>query len=298
MSDRAAGWVPRETRATRSSRQYETDGSNSKNTAGEKPISFLQRVHPESKIDGFNKSDGTILFFSFVWACILRNNAQKILDFGAGRGAFYYNNTAEKGSLFRKYLQDIRNTGAKVTACDIDPVVRDHPCSDLQVQIEPGKALPFKDESFDIIVSDHTFEHIAEPDFVARELLRILTPGGYICARTPSKYGYVALISSLIPNRFHTAMLRRAQPGRMAEDVFPTVYKLNTLSQIRRHFSGCDVTHYFFSGEPSYAFGNQIVYGMLRIFHRLLPGPLNTSVCLFIRKPGRAQSRQSAPSRS
>ncbi len=248
-------------------------------------LPLKQLVHPEACIDGFSQHDGTVRFFSFVWACIMRTGAKRVLDYGAGRGQFFFENTPESGSLLRKHLQDLRNTGAKVTACDVDPVVLDHPCSHEQVHVTLGQPLPFADESFDVIVSDNTFEHITDAKLAAAELVRILRPGGYICARTPSRYGYPALVSALIPNRMHTAFLRRAQPFRKAEDVFPTVYRLNTLAQLRRCFPGCRVLHYYHSAEPAYVFDNRLLYRAFLLVHRLLPGPLNATLCTFIHKP-------------
>lgn len=246
---------------------------------------FLIKIHPEMSIDGFNQNDGTVKFYGFVRACLLQTNAKKVMDFGAGRGAFYYINTAEDGSLLRRYLQDLRTAGVEVTACDVDSVVLEHPCSDHQVKIGIDEKLPFDDNTFDVILSDHTFEHIENPAQVGSELLRVLKPSGYICARTPSKYGYVALVASLIPNRFHAKILGRIQPDRMKEDVFPTAYKLNTLGAVKRYFPRCEVAYYYFSGEPSYFFGNRIIYSILRILHRVLFGSLNASFCVFIRKP-------------
>lgn len=251
-------------------------------------ISFIHRMHPESRIDGFTQHDGTVRFFTFVWAAILRTGATKVMDYGAGRGAFFFKNTPNSGSLLRKYLQDLRNTGARVTACDIDPVVLDHPCSDEQVHIDARQPLPFADDSFDIIVSDNTFEHVDDVGFTAAELIRVLRPGGYICARTPSKYGYVALTAAIIPNRLHTAALRYVQPRRKAEDTFPTVYRLNTPTQLRRYFAGCAVYHFYASSEPAYAFDNRFVYRAFLLLHRFLPGPLNTTLCAFIHKPPRS----------
>ena len=224
-------------------------------------------------------------FFSFVWACILRTNATRVLDFGAGRGKFFFLNTGETGSLWRRYLQDLRNTGAHVTVCDVDDAVLDHPCAHERVKILPHKRLPFEDGSFDVVVSDHTFEHIEDPAFVAAELVRVLRPGGYICARTPNKYGYVALMARLIPERLHMAVLRRAQPHRQARDVFPTAYKLNTPKQLQRVFSECTVYHYYFSGDPSYSFGSGIIHRAFQVLHWLLPPQLRPIMCAFIRKP-------------
>lgn len=246
---------------------------------------FRQRMHREAGIDGFSQHDGVVRFYSFVWACILRTGASRVMDYGAGRGVQYLRNAAEDGSLYRRHLLDLRNTGARVTACDIDAAVLAHSCSDEQRQVGRDAPLPFEDDRFDVIVCDNTFEHIETPELTAAELLRVLRPGGYICARTPSRYGYVALAASLVPNRLHDAVLRRAQPHKKAEDTFPTVYRLNSPAQIRRCFPDCTVHHFHFSGEPAYSFENALIYRAFQLLHRLLPGPLNATLCAFIRKP-------------
>lgn len=245
----------------------------------------MARFHPESGVDGFTAADGTIRFYAFVWGAAFRMEASDVLDFGAGRGRFHFVNASGHGSLFRRHLQDLRNTGAKVTVCDVDPAVLDHPCAHRRVPLASDGTLPFAAETFDVIVADHTFEHIENPEQTATELLRVLKPGGYICIRTPSRWGYVALLSAMIPNRFHARILAHAQTGREEQNVFPTFYRLNTVSDLRRHFPGCEVMHYHTSATPGYAFGNALAYRALSVLHRLLPGPLNTSLCAIVRKP-------------
>lgn len=242
---------------------------------------FTYRTHPEKSIDHFTVHDGTVKFFGFVRAIASKLEATEILEFGAGRGAFWYDDVSQ----YRRELRDLRRTGARVTACDIDKVVRGHPCSDAQVVIAPGAPLPFADATFDVIVSDMTFEHIENPDAVARELLRVLVPGGYICARTPNRFGYVRLVSSLIPNSLHQAVLRYIQPERKSEDVFPAYYRLNSPSQLRRAFPSCSVFHFYDNAEPAYYFGNKSLYNLWRMVHWATPAVLATGICLFVRKP-------------
>lgn len=179
---------------------------------------FTFRTRHEKNVDGFTALDGTVRLYNFVKAAMLRVGAREVLDLGAGRGGIWH----DDASLYRRYLFDLRSTGATVTVCDVDQVVLTHPCSHAQVVISAGQPLPFADGAFDIIVSDMTFEHIEDPAQVAGELLRILRPGGYVCARTPNRFGYVRVMANLIPNRLHVAALRRVQPSRKPEDVFPT----------------------------------------------------------------------------
>jgi SAM-dependent methyltransferase len=242
---------------------------------------FKLRKHPELKIDGFTVLDGTVTFYSLVKAAMQRHDAREVLDFGAGRGASFHDDP----SVYRRSLRDLRTTGATVTACDIDAAVMSHPCSHRQIVIEQGKPLPFDDQSFDLIVTDHTFEHIEHPVELAKELIRVLKPCGYICARTPNRYGYVSVGAGLVPNRMHGSALRRVQSDRAEQDIFPTFYRLNSVSEVRKAFAGCEVMHYHDSAEPAYYFGSALLYKMLLKLHRLLPDAMATSVCFFIRKP-------------
>ena len=243
-------------------------------------MAFLDAIHSERHIDGFSKLSGTVTFYSYVRAIALKHGAKNILDYGAGRGE-----TFEAPGALNTHLRDLRFNGANVCACDIDTAVKSHPRSHEQVVISPNRPLPFPDGAFDLIVSDMTFEHITDPQFVASELLRVLKPGGYICARTPNKYGYVALITKLIPNTHHVGLLKHVQPDRKAEDVFPTVYRMNTPGQVRRLFKSCEVYCFTLSAEPSYFFGSAFVYRAMLVLHRFLPSFLDTTLCLFIRKP-------------
>ena len=194
------------------------------------------------------------------------------------------------GTMILRHIENryLRLEGhTTVTACDVDAVVLSHPCSDAKVVIKPDEPLPFADEIFDVIVSDRTFEHIANPELVSNELLRILKPGGYICARTPNRFGYVRLASGLVPNRLHIWLLRYVQPDRKVEDVFPTHYKLNSPGQIKRWFPECSIYHYYDNAEPAYYFGIKALYRILLLIHKVAPAFLATAICFFIRKPSR-----------
>lgn len=201
----------------------------------------------------------------------------RILDYGAGEGTAFRDPE-------RAVLYDLRPLG-EVWACDVDPIVSQHPGAHHHVLIEENQSLPFEDGQFDLIVSDVVFEHIRQPDRVTPELMRVLRPGGVICARTPNSFGYPALATRMIPNRLHSAALRVIQPERRSEDVFPTVFRLNRPSAIRKAFPGCAVSWYGDSGEPAYYFGNRLLYGILAGLHRILPETLATSFCFFIEKP-------------
>src|ERR1019366_301686 len=94
-------------------------------------------------------------------------------------------------------------------------------------------ALPFPDHSFDLVISRSVVEHLSDPPRVFREFCRVLRPGGKVVIVTPNKYDYVSLIAAVTSYRLHRGLVSRI--FRVSEhDVFPTLYRANTLSSIRR----------------------------------------------------------------
>lgn len=236
-------------------------------------------VYPEACVSGFPHNDQVVAFFSQI-AALLRPT-DRVLDFGAGRGEFMENDPA----AYRRRLQNFKGRCAHVAGCDPDPVVLQNPTLDSAAVVELGSPLPYDDASFNIVVTRYVFEHIDDPQWAASELLRILKPGGWICAMTPNKWGYVALASRLIPNRAHARALSKVQPGRHEQDVFPTVYKLNRPAAVRRHFGhGAAVYYYSTSAVPSYHFGNMALFRLFRLVHRFTPPIFDVGLRFFIQK--------------
>lgn len=240
-----------------------------------------RRIYPEVNASGFAHSDQEVGFYTQV-AALLRPE-DVVLDFGAGRGEFMETDPSE----YRRWLQNFRGRCAHVDGCDVDPVVLENPTLDAAQVITPGEALPYEDARFDLIVARYVFEHIDDPQNAAAELLRVLKPGGWICAMTPNKWGYVAAASRLVPNRLHAKALSWVQPHRRERDVFPTAYKLNRPAAVKRYFgTSADVYHYSTSGVPSYHFGSPALFTLLRLVHRLTPPMFDVGLRFFIRKNG------------
>ncbi len=137
--------------------------------------------YPEMAAGGFSRYDGTIQFYQRIHA--LLRPGDSILDFGAGRGMAFHQDKVP----YRRGLRDLRGEGRRVIGVDVDPVVSTNPSLDEAQVIAPAHPLPFADATFDLIVSDSTFEHVADAAGVACELDRVLKPGGWLCARTPNR---------------------------------------------------------------------------------------------------------------
>jgi SAM-dependent methyltransferase len=235
---------------------------------------------PEINVEGFSRFDGTVQFYQRVNS-ILRPDAV-VLDYGAGRGVAHI----EDPVRFRRQLVRIQGKVGKVVGADIDPIVTTNPALDAAVVLDKSGRLPLADRSINIILSDHTFEHIEDPASVTREFDRVLTPGGWICARTPNRYGYIAFLNRIIPKSVSKKAVSMAQPGRKEEDIFPAFYRLNSQAALRKHFDPARYDHfsYTWDSEPAYHFSSHLVYGLMLFAHAISPPPLKAMRYIFIQK--------------
>jgi SAM-dependent methyltransferase len=242
-------------------------------------MTLRRRYFPEGNIGGFSHVDPGVALFTQINA-ILRPT-DRVLDFGAGRGEQLVDDVIE----YRRRLFNLQGRCAHVEGCDVDDAVLSNPFLDHATVIAIGAPLPYPDNSFDIIYARFVFEHVADPIPVARELLRVLKPGGVIAALTPNRFGYIAAAASLVPNRLHVRALRYIQPKRKSFDVFPTAYRLNSPAALRRAFgSEVELHTMYLPGEPAYHFGIPLLYRFVKWLHKHLPDRLQPLLIVFVRK--------------
>jgi SAM-dependent methyltransferase len=236
--------------------------------------------YPENSAGGFSRCDGTVQFYQRVRALLRPDYV--VLDFGAGRGAAYY----QDPSLYRKSLRDLRGERRRVIGVDVDPVVSSNPYIDEAIVIDPASPLPFPNDTFDLIVSDSTFEHVSNASLIACELDRVLKVGGWICARTPNRNGYVALTNRIVPAGLAKRLVSSAQPDRKLEDIFPAHYRMNTLATLNMLFSADRYDHmsFAFDSEPRYHFNRRAIFVLLLVLHGLTPPSLRNTLMSFLHK--------------
>ncbi|MFC3052308.1 class I SAM-dependent methyltransferase [Kordiimonas pumila] len=232
----------------------------------------------DNMVGSFTKNDGTIDFYLRVNS--LLDSSYTVLDLGAGRAAWYEDDICET----RRSVRLIKGKVHKVIAADIDEVVLNNRASDEQILIKGGE-LAIPPNSIDIIITDYVLEHIDDRNSFSKQIDLCLKSGGWFCARTPHKYSYVAICASLIKNKFHTAFLSRVQPNRKEIDVFPTKYKMNTLTDIHNTFADWESRSFIFRSDPAYYFGSKIIYIALSAIHRFLPAFVSGNLFVFIKKP-------------
>lgn len=239
---------------------------------------ILERLHPEVHAGGFPWNDPRLLFYLRVNA--LLESDHDVLEFGAGRGKWA---SLTANSFLRKFTL-LQGRCRKLVGFDVDDAVLENTLVDETAYAAIGQPLPFEDNSFDLIVSFAVFEHVADPEFYAAELNRVLKPGGWICAWTPNKWGYVGIGARIIPNRFHDRLLKFFIPKRKEEDTFPTTYRLNTIGTLNKHFRNFQNCSYIMTGPPAYHANNIWLARFWRLYNRIVPSCFGQMLHVFLRK--------------
>ena len=247
------------------------------------PKSVSARALPELRAGGYDRQCSTVQFYSRVQALAL--GAKKVLDFGAGRGVGHIDDKTS----YREHLRKLNVE--ELVGVDVDPVVLTNPSLTSAFVLDKSGRIPFPEDYFDLIYADWTFEHLPDPLTTCRELSRVLKPGGWICARTPNRRGYIALFNRLIPEKLRSRVLKNAQPARKDEDIFPAVYLLNTKAAVAKCFPAENFNNvcYYWDASPAYHFGRMYIFRFFQLVHLLSPPPLRTIIMIFVQKKLKAE---------
>ncbi len=91
---------------------------------------------------------------------------------------------ADVGCSVGFVADELRRRGGNVTGVDIDVpgLARAHERfgAGILFLCADGEALPWADDSLDVIVFNHIYEHVLDPDAVIAELRRVLKPDGVL----------------------------------------------------------------------------------------------------------------------
>jgi SAM-dependent methyltransferase len=230
--------------------------------------SLRERAYPGAATFGFAGSDGSLPFVLRLHSII--NAGDRVVDFGAGRGAAFVSATGIK----RKLL-DFRQAGVTVIGVDVSADVLDNPTLTEAIVTKPGEPLPLADDSIDVVFAEWVCEHLEDPVAAVRDIRRVLKPGGWFAFRTPNRWHYSMLAAQAIPDRHHERVLRVAQPERQAEDIFPKFYRMNSIATCRRVVGQAGMTLQFITTHeppPAYLEFSAVAFSAGIAYQRLVDG--------------------------
>lgn len=219
--------------------------------------------------------DGTVVFYNRVNALLQPEGVA--LDVGCGRGAY-----GEDPVEFRRRLRILQGKCAWLIGLDVDPAAAENPYID-EFRLLNAERWPVESGSAVLCLSDNVLEHVSDPDQYFSECSRVLKPGGYLCIRTPNVLSYFGLLSKLVPNRVHPSVLARIKAGTQEKDVFPTLYRCNTLRSIQKGMKqyGFEACVYGYDAEPSYLAFSRILYFLGVLHQRWAPNFLKIGIHAF-----------------
>src|SRR5579859_752291 len=143
---------------------------------------------------------------------------------------------------------ELAGDGAMTTGIDIDEpgimAARARVGDAVELLVESADAMPFPDESFDIVVLNHIYEHVVDADAVVREIHRVLKVGGVAYLGLANRYQlmephYRLPLLSWLPQRAADVYIRRA--GK-AEEYYEKHLSRRNLKTLVRGFHVYDYT--------------------------------------------------------
>jgi SAM-dependent methyltransferase len=181
-------------------------------------------------------TDGTSEFAAMVRKVL--KPTSRVLDLGAGCGG----------------MVSFRGEVAMVVGMDADYSINNNINVDRRVRGLAG-SLPLRAAAFDLVCCDWVIEHLSDPRAAAREVMRVLAPGGFFVLRTGNLFYYSYALAAMTPYWFHRMVANLARGLAAEDDPHPTYYRLNTAGEMRRSLveaGFAEVGLRMVEAEPSY----------------------------------------------
>jgi SAM-dependent methyltransferase len=126
---------------------------------------------------------------------------------------------------------ELLNGLPQVVGADYDfQSLKQHKLLKAPVRSDIG-CLPFQNDSFDLVTANMVMEHVLDPVRVLQEARRVLAPGGVFLVHTPNRSSPMMTLAAHIPQTPKNWLVGMLE-DRQEEDVYPTVYRFNRVSEI------------------------------------------------------------------
>jgi ubiquinone/menaquinone biosynthesis C-methylase UbiE len=134
------------------------------------------------------RADESSPWYQIVLEFLPPVQGRRILEIACGRGGF--------SRLLASQGASVRGADFSASAVAIAKErLLDYPslAGNVQYTQADAQAMPFEDNSFDIVVSCETIEHVPDPRAAVREMFRVAKPGGTLYLTTPNYLNFTGL---------------------------------------------------------------------------------------------------------
>jgi SAM-dependent methyltransferase len=223
-----------------------------------------QATHPGWQTSGQVYESFVRRYAGQHWDAILPH-VVRWLDVGCGRGGI------------------VELLGGEVTLCvgaDLDLAsLHEHRAPHTCRVAAPVDALPFADESFDLVTCSWVMEHLADPRRAFAQIARVLAPGGHWIFLTPNARNPLTFASRLMRGPLQARLVRRLY-ARAESDTFPVRYRVNTpahIEQLAREV-GLRPVQIQLVGDPTYQAFNDALFALSSLLERITPQSLRVHI--------------------
>jgi SAM-dependent methyltransferase len=140
--------------------------------------------------------------------------------------------------------------------------------------------LPFADGSFDLVYANFVVEHLAEPRRAFAEWRRVLVPGGALLLLTSNRANPAIRLAQAVPQRMRVRV-KHGLAGVEERDVFPAVYRANTMRRLDRMLGSAGFMRVDVHGVATlhrYAGAHETLAAVLRAGERMLPARRRSTI--------------------
>jgi ubiquinone/menaquinone biosynthesis C-methylase UbiE len=219
-----------------------------------------------------------------VYARALRHYVHagtKWLDIGCGREILPF------WAMSQQEQEQLARVAGLVIGVDADENIAEHSLP-IQRVTAVGGALPFRNETFDLVTAHMVVEDIDEPQDFLADIFRILHPDGHFLFHTPNLLFWLTFLAHLTPQAMKQSLVSAIE--RHHRRVLPAYYRMNTPWRVARmaRQSGFQVEELQMAGS-SHLFDHLGPLGWVECFVQktlatLAKGRLNSNIIAVLRR--------------
>jgi SAM-dependent methyltransferase len=127
---------------------------------------------------------------SLVWRAGQQRRFEMILRWGLPSGSSRVARVLEEGCGIGTYIRALLPYAGEVCGIDVEPEYLQQAVATLPnvpLQLAFCEALPYPDNYFDLILNHEVIEHVEDDGATAREMVRVLKPGGRAVIFAPNR---------------------------------------------------------------------------------------------------------------